>query len=58
MGFYKVQVKREYNTPRVFNVIAKKSQDAVLVAAKRLRDEGITDAKGIEVIGQVNSLRD
>jgi hypothetical protein len=58
MGFYKVQVKREYNTPRVFNVTAKKSQDAVLVAAKSLRDEGITDAKGIEVIGQVNSLRD
>ena len=58
MGFYKVQVKREYNTPRVFNVTANKSQDAVVVAAKSLRDEGITDAKGIEVIGQVNSLRD
>ena len=58
MGFYKVEVKREYNTPRVFNVTAKKFQDAVLVAAKSLRDEGITDAKGIEVIGQVNSLRD
>lgn len=58
MSFYKVQVKREYNTPRVFNVTAKKSQDAVLVAAQSLRKEGITDARGIEVIGQINSLRD
>ena len=58
MGFYKVQVKREYNTPRVFNVTANKSQDAVVVAAKSLRDEGITDAKGIEILGQINSLRD
>ncbi|MEG4035281.1 hypothetical protein QUA03_15775 [Microcoleus sp. S36b_A4] len=58
MSFYKVKVQRESNTPRVFNVNAKKSQDAVLVAAQSLREEGITDAKGIEVIGQVNSLRD
>jgi hypothetical protein len=58
MSFYKVKVQRESNSPRVFNVTARKSQDAVLVAAKSLRDEGITDAKGIEVIGQVNSLRD
>lgn len=58
MNFYKVQVQREYNTPRVFNVSANKSQDAVLVAAQSLREEGITDAKGIEVIGQIQSLRD
>ncbi len=58
MSFYKVQVKREYNAPRVFNVVANKSQDAVVVAAQSLREEGITDAKGIEVIGQINSLRD
>jgi hypothetical protein len=58
MSFYKVQVKRESNTPRVFNVVATKSQDAVVVAAQSLRDEGITDAKGIEIIGQINSLRD
>ena len=58
MAYFKVKVQRESNTPRVFNVSAKKSQDAVLVAAQSLREEGITDAKGIEVIGQVNSLRD
>ncbi|MEG4171556.1 MULTISPECIES: hypothetical protein [unclassified Microcoleus] len=58
MSFYKVKVQRESNTPRVFNVIAKKSQDAVVVAALSLREEGVTDAKGIEVIGQINSLRD
>ncbi|MBD1825940.1 hypothetical protein NDI47_25505 [Microcoleus vaginatus GB1-A2] len=58
MSFYKVQVKREYNAPRVFNVVANKSQDAVLAAAQSLREEGITDAKGIEILGQINSLRD
>ena len=58
MAYFKVQVQRENNTPRTFNVVASKSQDAVVVASKSLREEGITDAKGIEVIGQVNSLRD
>ncbi|MEG4306856.1 hypothetical protein [Microcoleus sp. D3_18a_C4] len=58
MSFYKVRVQRESNTPKVFNVVAKKSQDAVLAAAQSLRDEGITDAKAIEIIGQINSLRD
>ena len=58
MSFYKVKVQRESNSPRVFNVSAQKSQDAVLVAAQSLREEGITDAKGIEILGQVNSLRD
>ena len=58
MGFFKVKVQRESNTPKVFNVSAKKSQDAVVVAAQSLREEGITDAKGIEVIGQIQSLRD
>ncbi len=58
MAFYKVKVERESNTPKVFNVVASKSQDAIVTAAQSLRDEGITDAKGIEVIGQVNSLRE
>lgn len=58
MAFFKVKVQRESNTPKQFNVVASKSQDAVVVAAQSLRDEGITDAKGIEVIGQINSLRD
>ena len=58
MAYFKVKVQRESNTPKVFNVSASKSQDAVVVAAQSLRDEGITDAKGIEIIGQINSLRD
>ena len=58
MAYFKVRVLRENNTPRTFNVVASKSQDAVVVASKSLREEGITDAKGIKVIGQVNSLRD
>lgn len=58
MAYFKVQIQRESNSPKVFNVVAKKSQDAVLVAAQSLRDEGITDAKGIEIIGQISSLRD
>ena len=58
MAYFKVQVQRESNSPKVFNVVAAKSQDAVVVAAKSLRDEGITDAKGIEVIGRISSLRD
>jgi hypothetical protein len=59
MAFFKVKVQREFcKAPRTFNVVASKSQDAVLVAAQSLREEGITDAKGIEVIGQINSLRD
>lgn len=58
MSFFKVRVQRESNSPKVFNVVASKSQDAVVVAAKSLREEGITDAKGIEIIGQINSLRD
>ena len=58
MAYFKVQVKRESNSPKVFNVFANKSQDAVVVAAQSLRDEGITDAKGIEIVGQISSLRD
>ena len=58
MAYFKVRVQRENNTPRTFNVVAGKSQDAVVVASKSLREEGITDTKGIEVIGQINSLRD
>lgn len=58
MVFYKVRVQRESNSPRTFNVTAKKSQDAVLVAAQSLREEGVTDAKGIEIVGPINSLRD
>ena len=58
MAFYKVQVKREYNAPRHFNVVAVRPQEALQVAAVQLRDEGVTDAKGIEVIGQITNLRD
>ena len=58
MAYFKVRVQRESNTPRTFNVVASKSQDAVVMASKSLRGEGITDAKGIEIVGQINSLRD
>jgi hypothetical protein len=58
MAFYKVKVRRECNTTRTFNVTANKSLEALLAAALQLRDEGVADAKGIEVLGQINSLRD
>ena len=58
MAYFKVRVQRKNNTPRTFTVVASKSQDAVVVESESLRDEGITDAKGVEVVGQVNSLRD
>lgn len=58
MAFYKVKILRCYNTPKILVVTAKNSQQAVRAAAANLRDEGVTDARGIEVIGQVNSLRD
>jgi hypothetical protein len=58
MAFYKVKVRRECNTTRTFNVTANKSQEALLAAALQLRDEGVADAKGIEVLGKINSLRD
>ena len=58
MAYFKVRIQRENNTPKQFNVTATKSQDAIVVATQSLREEGITDAKGIEVIGKINTLRD
>lgn len=58
MAFYKVKVNRECNTTRTFNVVAARPQEALQAAALQLRDEGVADAKAIEVIGQINSLRD
>jgi len=58
MAFYKVKVQRECKATRTFNVVANKSQEAILAAALQLRDEGVADAKGIEVIAQISSLRD
>jgi len=58
MAFYKVKIRRECNTTRTFNVTANKSQEALLAAALQLRDEGVVDAKGIEILGQISSLRD
>jgi hypothetical protein len=58
MAFFKVKIRRECNTTRTFNVTADKSQEALLAVALQLRDEGVADAKGIEVLGQINSLRD
>ena len=58
MAYFKVKIQRECKTTRTFNVIANKSQEALLAAALQLRDEGVADAKGIEIIGLLNSLRD
>ncbi|WP_293302231.1 hypothetical protein [Microcoleus sp. PH2017_27_LUM_O_A] len=57
MVFYKVKILRCYNSPKIVTVTAKNSQQAVRAAAADLRAEGVTDARGIEVIGQVKSLR-
>lgn len=58
MAYYKVKILRCYNTPKILILTAKNSQQAVRAAAADLRAEGVTDARGIEVIGQVKSLRD
>jgi hypothetical protein len=58
MAFYKVKVQRECNTTRTFNVVGTRPQEALQAAALQLRNEGVADAKAIEVIGQINSLRD
>ena len=58
MAYFKVKIQRECKTTRTFNVTANKSQEALLAAALQLKDEGVADAKGIEIIGQINSLRD
>lgn len=57
MAYYKIKILRCYNTPKILIVTAKNSQQAVRAAAADLRAEGVTDARGVEVIGQVKSLR-
>ena len=57
MAYYKVKILRCYNSPKILIVTAKNSQQAVRAAAADLRVEGVTDARGIEVIGQVKRLR-
>ncbi|MEG4419404.1 hypothetical protein QUA70_12445 [Microcoleus sp. LAD1_D5] len=57
MAFYKVKILRCYNSPKILIVTATNSQQAIRAAAAELRDEGVTDARGIEVMGQVKSLR-
>ena len=56
--YYKVKVTRCSNTPKSFVVTARNSQGAISAAASQLREEGITDAQAIEVVGKVSSLRD
>ena len=58
MSYFKVKVRRESNSTRHFNVKSEKSQDAIIAAALQLRDEGVNDACGIEIIGKIDSLRD
>ena len=57
MTYYKVQVNRQSNPPKVVIVKALRPQEALTQVASELRDEGITDAKAIEVIGRVASFR-
>jgi hypothetical protein len=57
MFFYKVKVLRCCNSPKTLIVEADKSQNAICIAATQLRGEGVTDAKSIEVVGKVKSLR-
>jgi len=58
MLYYKVKILRCYNSPKILIVTAKNSQQAIRAAAADLRSEGVTDARGIEIISQVKSLRD
>jgi len=56
--FYKVKVSRESNPPKTVIASGNNAQQAIKNAASDLRAEGITDARGIEVISQFNDLRD
>jgi hypothetical protein len=58
MAYFKVKVSRECKSTRTFNVTANKTQEALQAAALQLRDEGVADARSIEVLGQISSLRD
>lgn len=57
MAYYKVQVHRQSNSPKVIVVKALRPQEALAKVASELRDEGITDAMAIQVIGQAASFR-
>jgi uncharacterized protein YutE (UPF0331/DUF86 family) len=57
MAYYKVQVNRQSNAPKVIVVKALRPQEALTKVASELRDEGVTDAKAIEVISQVAGFR-
>lgn len=57
MFYYKVQVRRCCNSPKFIFVSAGSSQQAIRAAAIQLREEGITDARAIEVIARVESVR-
>jgi len=56
--FYKIKVSRESNPPKTVIASGNNAQQAIKAAASDLRAEGITDARGIEVISQFNDLRD
>ena len=56
--YFKVKVLRESNPPKTIIASGNNCQQAIKAAAADLRAEGITDARGIEIISQVNNLRD
>jgi hypothetical protein len=58
MAYFKVRIDRASNTAKEIVVATDKAQTAIRLTAIGLRDEGITDAIGINVVGRVKSLRD
>lgn len=56
--FYKLKITRENNPPKTVIASGNNAQQAIKNVASDLRTEGVTDAKGIEIISQVQSLRD
>jgi len=57
MAFFKVRIQRESKTTLVLNVTTQNPQNARLAASRSLSTERITDAKGIEITGQISGLR-
>lgn len=57
MPFYHVRILRCYNTPKNMTVRAERPQQALCLVASNLREEGVTDARSVEVVGEVSSLR-
>ena len=54
-----VRVFRKYNPDRTVVAYGRTAAEVEISVAKSLREDyGIWDAKAVEVVGQINSLRD